>query len=51
MDKIFICHSSNDKVFVRKLANELERHDIDIWLDEREIKVGDSLIENYPRSY
>ena len=39
----FISHSSKDKLFVRKLATDLQRRRIRPWLDEREILVGDSL--------
>jgi hypothetical protein len=33
---------------VRKLAAELQSYDIRVWLDEAEIKIGDSLIEKKP---
>lgn len=39
----FLSHSSKDKLFVRKLATDLQRRRIRPWLDEREILVGDSL--------
>ncbi len=42
---IFLCHSSSDKPFVRSLASHLREYDIDVWIDEAEIRVGDSLIE------
>lgn len=42
---IFLSHTSADKPFVRKLASDLEAHGIRYWLDEAEIKVGESLIE------
>lgn len=41
---VFICHSSVDKVFVRKLAAELQEHGIGSWVDEAELHFGDSLI-------
>lgn len=40
---VFISHSSKDKVFVRQLARELEKHGIHAWVDEAEMKIGDSL--------
>ena len=41
---IFLSHTSADKSFVRELKNRLEAHGVkDIWLDEAEILVGDSL--------
>lgn len=42
---IFLSHTADDKAFVRKLARDLENHGIRYWLDEAEIKVGQSLIE------
>ncbi len=42
---VFICHTSADKFnIVRPLANALEQANISYWLDEAEIKWGDSLI-------
>src|SRR5262245_29013023 len=43
-NSIFICHSSIDKTFVEKLAEDLLDNGIDVWFDKWEIKVGDSLI-------
>ena len=42
---IFLSHNYQDKEFVRKLALDLECHGIRVWLDEAELKIGDSLIE------
>jgi len=47
--KIFLCHSSDDKPFVRRLANELKSFGVDVWFDEWEMKVGDSLREKIER--
>lgn len=44
MSSLFISHNSSDKRFVRKLANDLEKVGIHCWVDEAEIKVGDSLV-------
>jgi len=43
--KLFLCHSSKDKPFVRRLKRELIAFNHDVWLDESEIKVGDSIFE------
>jgi len=43
--RIFLSHNSADKSFVRKLAFDLENQGIGCWLDEAEIKIGESLIE------
>lgn len=41
---IFLSHNSEDKPFVRELKIRLEAHGVrDVWLDEAEILVGDSL--------
>lgn len=42
---VFLSHNTKDKPFVKKLAKDLENHNVKCWLDEAEIKVGDSLIE------
>jgi hypothetical protein len=41
--KVFISHSSDDKPFVRKLADALRNAGFEPWLDERELIVGDPL--------
>lgn len=43
---IFLSHNTKDKPFVKKLARDLGNHDVRYWLDEAEIKIGDSLIIN-----
>lgn len=40
----FLSHSTKDKPFVRKLGQHLGQHGINVWIDEAEIKVGQSLI-------
>lgn len=40
---IFISHSAHDKVFVRRLADSLAFYGVPLFLDEREIKVGDNM--------
>lgn len=40
---IFLCHSSNDKQFVRRLTERLHNDGIDTWFDELEIKVGEQI--------
>lgn len=42
---VFLCHSQKEKPFARRLAKDLERYGLRVWLDEREIRVGDSLRE------
>lgn len=41
---IFLSHNSEDKVFVRRLADDLQRAGITVWVDEAEIKLGNSII-------
>lgn len=43
--RVFLSHNSADKPFVRRLATDLKQSGADIWLDEWEIQVGDSLIQ------
>ncbi|MCS1383528.1 toll/interleukin-1 receptor domain-containing protein [Lysinibacillus sphaericus] len=45
MSSIFLSHNSADKPFVRKLAKDLQNAGYYVWVDEAEIKLGDSLIE------
>lgn len=40
---IFLSHTAADKEFVRRLARDLDSHGVKYWLDEAEIKVGESL--------
>jgi hypothetical protein len=41
---VFISHSSQDKPFVYRLVSELKKLDLNVWLDDLEIKVGDSIV-------
>ena len=43
MPRVFISHGSKDKPFVRKLTADLERNGVAVWLDEKDIRVGDSI--------
>jgi hypothetical protein len=43
--KVFVSHSSKDKPFVRRLVDELKRRDLAVWFDERELGVGDSIVD------
>jgi hypothetical protein len=45
----FLCHSSSDKVEVRRLAIELATRGVRPWIDEAEIRTGDSLIDKIQR--
>ena len=45
MASIFLSHSSEDKGFVRELHKILRGNNIESWIDEAEIKIGDSLIK------
>ena len=45
MASIFLSHNSKDKKFVRELANRLKNYGVKVWVDEAEIKIGDSLIK------
>jgi hypothetical protein len=41
---VFICHSSLDKDLARRLDVELEKKSINVWLDEKEIVVGQDFV-------
>ena len=43
MAKVFLSHSSGDQDEVRRLAIDLRELGIEVWLDEWEIGVGDSI--------
>lgn len=40
---VFISHSSEDKDFVRQLAQALEKQGLSVWFDEMTLKLGDRL--------
>ena len=42
---LFLCHASEDKPFVDRLARELDQRALFAWYDKREILVGDSIVE------
>ena len=42
--RIFLSHSSQDKPFVRRLVKDLEAEELNVWLDEQELGVGDSIV-------
>lgn len=46
MFKAFISHSSKDKPFVRKLKEDLNFNDIETWVDQDELKIGDQLADS-----
>lgn len=50
MPHVFLSHSSQDKFFVRELAERLQAAGVDVWLDEAEIHVGDSLTQKIGRA-
>jgi hypothetical protein len=41
---VFLSYSSRDREFVTRLADELRRAGIEVWLDEAELRVGDNLL-------
>ncbi len=43
--KLFLCHASEDKSFVRRLTADLNAEDLPCWVDEWEILVGDRIRE------
>jgi hypothetical protein len=43
--RLFICHASENKAVASQLASFLETHGAEVWLDQWEIKVGDSIVQ------
>lgn len=43
--RVFLSHSHCDKRFVRNLGQALRQRGIGVWIDEAEIKIGESLIQ------
>lgn len=41
---VFLCHSSEDKGMVRMVNDDLKHLEVNCWLDENKIKVGDSIV-------
>lgn len=44
MPEVFISHNHQDKTFFRRLGSDLAAEGARAWIDEAEIKVGNSLI-------
>jgi hypothetical protein len=42
--KLFLSHASEDKNYVRQLADRLVAEGFEVWLDERNMTLGDSLL-------
>ena len=42
---VFLSYSSSDKSEVVRLANDLKRRGVKVWLDEWQIRVGDSITQ------
>lgn len=46
---VFLSHAHSDKPLVRRVANGLRGHGIDVWIDDTELSVGDSLVTRIER--
>ncbi len=44
MSSIFLSHNTKDKSFAKRLAHDLQDEGVQVWIDEAEMLVGDSLI-------
>ena len=44
--KVFLSHSSVDKDLARRLAKDLQAVNIDVWLDQWEIQVGEEFTQS-----
>lgn len=45
MPSVFLSHSSKDNHFVRRLASDLAKRRVSVWVDEAQLDVGDSLVQ------
>jgi len=45
MPSAFLAHSSEDKLIVERIANDLEAISVNVWFDKWALRVGDSLLE------
>lgn len=45
MPRVFLSHNHRDRPFAARLAADLQKSGVYVWLDEAELQVGDSLIE------
>jgi hypothetical protein len=43
--RVFLSHSSEDKIFIENLAEKLKADGFDVWYDDWEIHVGDSIVQ------
>lgn len=43
--RVFICHATEDKPSAHRIAAYMRQAGAEVWLDEWEIKVGDSIVE------
>lgn len=46
MNIVFLSYSTRDKQFVKRLAGDLQALGYEVWLDEWEIRVGDSIVKS-----
>jgi hypothetical protein len=44
--KVFLSHSSDDKDLARRLAGDLQSANVDVWLDQWEIRVGEKFAQS-----
>jgi hypothetical protein len=50
MSSVFISHNHIDKLFARRLGADLSALGVRVWIDEAEIKIGESLITKISRA-
>jgi type III secretory pathway component EscV len=43
--KVFLSHSSADKDLARRLARDLQSANVDVWLDQWEVRVGEKFVQ------
>lgn len=50
MAKIFMSYSSKDKLFAQELERRLGKEGVNVWRDEFDLRIGDSIIEKISKS-
>ena len=45
LPSVFLSHSSADKTFARRLAKKLRAEEIYVWIDEVDLRIGESLVD------
>ena len=45
MPRVFVSYNSNDRGFVEQLVSDLQANNVQVWVDQFEMRPGDSLTQ------